>query len=58
MRTERKQLDHLFMAHAVISLISGTISFAAPHSMLSPILGNGNNSHFAHEFVRLYGEYA
>ncbi|DAZ94742.1 TPA: hypothetical protein N0F65_011558 [Lagenidium giganteum] len=51
----RKQLDLLFTVHAAISTISGVLCFALPHSFLSPILGDANNTHFAHEFIRLYG---
>lgn len=53
--TVRRQLDQLFTAHAAWSTLSGVLCFFTPHSMLSPILGDANNTHFAHEFIRLYG---
>ncbi|GLD93445.1 hypothetical protein PINS_up002037 [Pythium insidiosum] len=55
MQAVRRQLDQLFTAHAVIAIVSGALCFFTPHSHLSPILGDANNTHFAHEFIRLYG---
>lgn len=55
MQDVRRQLDQLFAAHAAIAILSGVFCFFTPHSLLSPILGDANNTHFAHEFVRLYG---
>ncbi|KAJ0395917.1 hypothetical protein ATCC90586_000750 [Pythium insidiosum] len=55
MQAVRRQLDQLFTAHAVVAIVSGALCFFTPHSHLSPILGDANNTHFAHEFIRLYG---
>lgn len=55
MQEVRRQLDQLFACHAVFAILSGVFCFFTPHSLLSPILGDANNTHFAHEFVRLYG---
>lgn len=55
MQAVRRQLDQLFLVHAAISVLSGVLCFFTPHSLLSPMLGDANNTHFAHEFVRLYG---
>jgi hypothetical protein len=57
----RRQLDQLFTVHAVIAIVTGVLCFLCfltPHSQLSPILGDANNTHFAHEFIRLYGAYS
>jgi hypothetical protein len=54
----RRQLDQLFTVHAVIAIVTGVLCFLTPHSQLSPILGDANNTHFAHEFIRLYGAYS
>ncbi|KAF1333689.1 hypothetical protein FI667_g2391, partial [Globisporangium splendens] len=55
MQEVRRQLDQLFAAHAAFAILSGVFCFFTPHSLLSPILGDANNTHFAHEFIRLYG---
>lgn len=55
MQEVRRQLDQLFAVHAGVAILSGAFCFFTPHSLLSPILGDANNTHFAHEFVRLYG---
>lgn len=55
MQSVRRQLDQLFLAHAALAVVSGALCFLTPHSLLSPILGDANNSHLAHEFIRLYG---
>ncbi|TMW55812.1 hypothetical protein Poli38472_008460 [Pythium oligandrum] len=55
MQRNRRHLDQLFSAHAVFSIATGALCFFTPHSQLSPILGDANNTHFAHEFIRLYG---
>lgn len=55
MQTVRRQLDQLFLAHAALAVLSGALCFCTPHSLLSPLLGAADNTHLAHEFVRLYG---
>ncbi|CEG50471.1 uncharacterized protein PHALS_00615 [Plasmopara halstedii] len=54
-QTVRRELDNLFAVHMAIAVITGTFCFLTPHSLMSPLLGDINNSHIAHEFVRLYG---
>jgi Na+-driven multidrug efflux pump len=55
MQAVRRQLDQLFLVHAALAVVSGALCFLTPHSLLSPLLGDANNSHLAHEFIRLYG---
>ncbi|ETI39230.1 hypothetical protein F441_14987 [Phytophthora nicotianae CJ01A1] len=55
MQTVRRQLDRLFAVHMVIAVVTGALCFLTPHSLMAPMLGDGNNTHMAHEFVRLYG---
>ena len=52
----RRQLDLLFAVHMAIAAVTGAFCFLTPHSLMSPILGDAsNNTHMAHEFLRLYG---
>ncbi|KAI9911990.1 hypothetical protein PsorP6_009571 [Peronosclerospora sorghi] len=55
MQTVRRQLDSLFAVHMLIAVFTGSLCFFTPHSLMSPLLGDANNTHMAHEFVRLYG---
>ncbi|CAI5713160.1 unnamed protein product [Hyaloperonospora brassicae] len=52
----RRQLDLLFAVHMAIAAVTGAFCFLTPHALMSPILGDAsNNTHMAHEFLRLYG---
>ncbi|KAG6591139.1 uncharacterized protein IUM83_11267 [Phytophthora cinnamomi] len=56
MQSVRRQLDRLFAVHMVIAVVTGALCFLTPHSLMTPVLGDASNdTHLAHEFVRLYG---
>lgn len=56
MQSVRRQLDRLFAVHMVIAVVTGALCFLTPHSLMTPMLGDASNdTHLAHEFVRLYG---
>ncbi|TDH69027.1 hypothetical protein CCR75_003758 [Bremia lactucae] len=54
MQAARRQLDRLFAVHMVIAVVTGALCFLTSHSVMTLMLGY-ENTHLAHEFVRLYG---